>query len=190
MSAGDSTAESPKKSRNRRLVAIAVVIVLALGFLVYAVTQSTPPTNPTTYLPRSGPISTYPAAWGFYSSCPGFNSKGNTTTLGLGSVAYPNSWNATYIVTLTQIYGGILNDPSFARVTLGHGWVVYSWVFNEGGSGNMPPYSNDIIGYFILTNGASPNGYVTAYYDIQNGEVTLGNSTTTVTVVCPSFTTG
>jgi len=54
----------------------------------------------------------------------------------------------------------------------------------------MPPYSNDIIGYLILTNGVSPNGYVTAYYDIQNGDVSIGSVTTTVTVVCPAFTTG
>ena len=54
----------------------------------------------------------------------------------------------------------------------------------------MPPYSNDIIGYLILTNGVSPNCYVTAYYDIQNGDVSIGSVTTTVTVVCPAFTTG
>lgn len=54
----------------------------------------------------------------------------------------------------------------------------------------MPPYSNDIIGYFVLTNGATPNGYVTAYYDIQNGQVSVGSETATVTVVCPPYTTG
>jgi hypothetical protein len=189
MNAGDSSAESPKRPMNWPTIAAVIFIALALvGFYTYTILPRNQ--TSTTYLPRSGPISTYPAAWGFYSSCNGFNSKGNTTTLGLGSVAYPDSWNTTYVVTLTQVYGGILNDPSFARATLGHGWVVYSWVFNEGGSGNMPPYSNDIIGYFILTNGVSPNGYVTAYYDIQNGEVTIGNPTKTVTVVCPSFTTG
>src|SRR5450759_2447741 len=123
-----------------------------------------------TGLQRSGPISTYPAAWGLYSSCPGFSTQGNTTTLSnLSIVTYPNSWNTTTIVTLDQVYESIIGSSAFAQTASGHGWVVYSWVFDQGGSTNMPPYSNDIIGYFILTNETSPNGYVTAYYDIQNG---------------------
>jgi hypothetical protein len=170
------------------VLAVAVVAMLAGGFYAYTVLPRNQ--TSTTELPRSGPISTYPAAWGFYSSCNGFNSKGNTTTLGLGSVTYPDSWNTTTVVTLTQVYDTILGSSAFTSAASGHGWVVYSWVFNEGGSGNMPPYSNDIIGYFILTNGVSPNGYATAYYDIQNGDVSIGSVTTTVTVVCPSFTTG
>lgn len=168
--------------RNRRLVAVVVVIALALAFLTYAVTHFTSqsPRN-TTNLSRSGPISTYPSAWGFYSSCPGFNTEGNTTTL---------VDNTTTLATLTQVYGSITSSSAFTSVAYGHGWVVYSWVSNDGGSGNMPPYSIDIIGYFILTNGVSPNGYVTAYYDIQNGQVSVGSETATVTAVCPSNTTG
>ena len=169
------------------VLTVAVVAMLAGGFYAYAVLPRNQ--TSTTELPRSGPISTYPAAWGFYSSCPGFNAQGNTTTLGLTPEEYPNSWNTTKIVTLTQIYDSIIDSPAFASVTSGHGWVVYSWVSDEGGSGNMPPYSNDIIGYFILTNGVSPNGYVTAYYDTQDGGVSIGSETTTVTVVCPSFST-
>jgi len=179
MSAGDSSAESPTKSSYRRVIVLVAVIALALGFLFYALPQSTPPTQPSTELPRSGPISTYPASWGFYSSCPGFNTKGNTTTL----VSVDNTTTPAH---LAQVYGSIIASSDFTSVTSGHGWVIYSWVSNEGGSGNMPPYSNDIIGYFILTNGVSPNGYVTAYYDIQNGQVSVGSETTTVTVVCPT----
>jgi hypothetical protein len=53
----------------------------------------------------------------------------------------------------------------------------------------MPPGSNDIVGFFILTNGTTPNGYVTAYYDIQNGAVAVGYETT-VTVACSTTTSG
>lgn len=191
MNAGDSSPrEYPGKSRNLRFIPIIVVIALALlGFYAYTIL----PRNQTgsTELPRSGPISRYPAAWGIYSSCPGFSKQGNTTTLnGLTSVSYPNSWNTTTIVTLAQVYDSIIDSSAFAGVASGHGWVVYSWFFVQGGSNN--PFSNGdtIVGFFILTNGVSPNGYVTAYYDIQNGDVSIGSLTTTVTVVCPSFTSG
>jgi hypothetical protein len=168
MSIGDSSVESPTKSNCQGVIVPLVLIALALlGFYTYAIL----PRNQTSTaeLPRSGPISTYPASWGIFSGCPGVNTHGNTTTIGLGRTTYPNSWNTTSIVTLTQIYDSIIGSSAFVNASSGHGWVVYSWVFVYGGSTSMPPFSYDIIGYFILTNGVSPNGYVTAYYDIQNG---------------------
>jgi len=184
----DSSAESPKKSSYGRVIVLVAVIALALGFLFYALPQSTPSTQPNTSLPRSGPISTYPASWGIYSGCPGANTQGNTTTLGLGRITYPNSWNTTTMVTLAQVYDSIVDTSAFENVTSGHGWVVYSWFFVQGGSNNPFPNGDTIVGFFILTNGASPNGYVTAYYDIQNGEVSLSapSVTSTESVVCSS----
>jgi hypothetical protein len=134
-------------------------------------------------LQGTGPISSFPAAW--VASCPGQNTEGNTSTFSnLSQVAYPDSWNTTRVVSLAQIYGGIINSSAFMSVASGHGWVVSSWAFDEGGSSNEPPGSNDIIGYFIMTNGTSPNGYVAAYYDIQTGGVTIGTYQTTLTVEC------
>jgi hypothetical protein len=104
-------------------------------------------------------------------------------------VTYPDSWNTTTIVTLAQVYESVVNSSAFVNVASGHGWVVYSWFFDQGGSANMPPYSNDIIGFFILTNGTSPNGYVTVYYDIQNGGVAVSYQTT-VTFSCSTTTSG
>jgi hypothetical protein len=187
------------------LISIVVIAAAAIGIAVatirpnsggsttslsQTITSTGSTSSETTDLLRSGPISQYPAAWGLYSSCPGFSTQGNTTTLSnLSIVTYPNSWNTTSIVTLDQVYTSIINSPAFASTTSGYGWVVYSWSFDQGGSTNMPPNSNDIVGYFILTNATSPNGYVTAYYDIQNDSVAVSSLTTTVTVDCPSFST-
>ena len=59
---------------------------------------------------------------------------------------------------------------------------------SKAGSTNVPLNSDDIVGYFILTNATSPNGYLTAYYDIQNGTVAVSPLTTTLTVSCPTTT--
>ena len=192
MSVGDSSAESPTKSSYGRVIVLVAVIALALGFLFYALPQSTPSTQPTTHMPRSGPISTYPASWGIYSGCLGANTQGNLTTLGLGRITYPNSWNTTTIVTLTQVYGSIIDSSAFVNASSGHGWVVYSWNFVQGGSDSPFPSDYTIVGFFILTNGVSPNGYLTAYYDIQNGEVLLSTPsvTSTLSVVCSATPTG
>lgn len=162
---------------------VAVAIVAAAGVLL---AMNQPNHTNSLGLERSGPISTYPASWGVYSSCPSFQTEGNTTTLPLGVISYPNSWNTTTTVTLDQVYERIVDSPAFAGLASGHGWVVYSWSFVQGGSNNPIPNSDDIVGYYILTDGTSPNGYVTAYYDIQNGNVATSSPTTTVTVVCPT----
>jgi hypothetical protein len=135
---------------------------------------------------RSGPISTFPAAWGVYSSCPGSNTQGNTTTLSNLPTTYPNSWNTTTIVTLDQIYNTIVNSSAFTLTASGHGWVVYSWAFVQSGPYIFPP-SDGIAGYFILTNSTSPDAYVSVFYDIQGGGVTVSALTTTLTVECPVF---
>ena len=140
-------------------------------------------------LQRSGPFSTYPAAWGIYSVCPGFKNTGNTTTLNnLSIVQYPNSWNTTTVVTLDQVYEDIISSSAFASLPSGQGWFVYSWAFIEGGSTNIPPNTDDVVGYFILTNATSPDGYITAYYNIQNGSVATSSITTTITVSCSTTT--
>jgi len=158
--------------------------------ITYTGTSCTAQTNSSSEsLQRSGPISTYPAAWGLFSSCPGFPTQGNITTLGLGNVTYPNSWNTTTIVTLNQVYESIISSSVFTNVSSGHRWVVYSWSFIQGSSSNLSPNSTDIVGYFILTNAYAPDGYVTAYYNIENGSGALSSVSTTVTVYCPSFST-
>jgi len=176
------------------LLAVIAVVAVALiaGFYVLLANPAGQPSGDTTTLPQSGPISTYPASWGIYSGCPGVNTQGNTITLGLGRITYPDSWNTTTIVTLTQVYDAIIGSSAFVNVASGHGWVVYSWYFVQGGSNNPFPNGNTIVGFFILTNGASPNGYVTAYYDIQNGEVSLStpSMTSTVSVVCSATSRG
>jgi hypothetical protein len=101
----------------------------------------------------------------------------------------PEAHARTTVVTLNQVYQDIISSSAFTAISAGHGWVVYSWSFIQGGSTNMPPNGNDIVGCFILTDGASPNGYVTAYYNIQDGSVAVSALSTTVTVSCPTFTT-
>jgi hypothetical protein len=102
---------------------------------------------------------------------------------------YPDSWNTTTVVTLGQVYEDIISSSAFTTISAGHGWVVYSWGFIQGGSTNTPSQANDIVGYFILTNATSLDGYVTVYYDIDNGSVAVGSLTATITVVCPPSTT-
>jgi hypothetical protein len=149
---------------------------------------STTNSNITGGLERSGPISTYPAKWALYSSCPGYGTQGDTTTISnLANVTYPDSWNTTTVVSLTQVYQAITRSSAFINDSSGEGWVVYSWNFIQGGSTNIPPNGDDIVGYFIFTNATGPAGYVTAYYDIQNSLVSLSTPETTVTVNCPSF---
>jgi len=177
------------------LLAVLAVVAVALiaGFYVLLANSGGQPFGDTTTVPQSGPISTYPASWGIYSGCPGVNTQGSTTTLnGLTSVSFPNSWNTTTIVTLTQVYDTIIDASAFVNVASGHGWVVYSWNFVQGGSDSPSPSVYAIVGFFILTNGVSPNGYVTAYYDIQNGEVSLSTPsvTSTLSVVCSATPTG
>jgi len=170
------------------VVALIVVVAVAVLVITYQSTAISS-TKTAELLQRSGPMSTYPAAWGLFSSCPGFPTQGNITTLGIGNLTYPNSWNTTTIVTLYQVYESIIDSSDFANATSGTGWVVYSWYFVRGGSNNPFPSGNTIVGNFILTNSIEPDGYVTAYYNIVNGSVALSAVTTTVTVYCPSFST-
>lgn len=174
----------------RLVAAVVFVAALVLAVGAYIAMRPSHPTG-SAPLPRSGPISTYPAAWGIYSSCPGFASQGNITTLAMGNIGHPNGWNTTTVVTLAEVYHDMVSSPAFMTASSGHGWVVYSWSFTQGGGSNDHPFANAdaIMGYFILTNGVSPNGYVTAYYNIQDGAVALDPVTTTFGVVCPTTTT-
>lgn len=138
---------------------------------------------------RSGPISTYPAAWGIFSSCPGQPKTGNITTFSnLSTNPYPDSWNTTKVVTLGQVYQAIISSPTFMDTTSGHGWVVSWWNFIPGASTDFPPDSPDIVAYFIMTNATSPNGYVWAFYDIQTGAVANSSLETYAEVNCSSTT--
>ena len=196
-----------RNSRSYRTLAAAIVVaavIVAASILASSAfgrtttetsTLTVTSTNPatlttaTTGLQGSGPIDTYPAGWSIFSGCPGSPQTGNTTTLSNLPLSYPDSWNTTTVVTLGQVYGDVVSSSAFTTISAGHGWVVYSWSFIEDGPTTPPQNSDDIVGYFILTNGASPDGYVTAYYDIENGSVTLTSVTTTVTVNCTTFTT-
>ncbi len=160
------------------VVALLVVAIMAtILFLALA-----PPSQGSSF-ERSGPISSFPAAW--VAFCPGSPTQGNTTTTTDLLPTYPNSWNASNVVTLEQVYSSIIYSSPFMSVAVGHGWVVDSWAFDQGGSTNMPPGSDDILGVFILTNGLSPDGYVYTFYDIQNGAVGVEYQAT-MTVACPA----
>lgn len=172
-----------------RVILAALVIVAVVG-IVLASTQRTGTSttfsrnqddssvlasSSTATLRRSGPVSTFPAAWNPWSSCPGEPDTGNITTVdGLSTVSYPGSWNTTKVVTLGQVYQDIIGSANFTDAASGHGWVVFSWDFIPGASTNIPVNSPDITAYFILTNSTSPIGYVYAYYDIRTGGVTMG----------------
>jgi len=138
-------------------------------------------------LERSGPISTFPIAW--MSSCSGENTEGNTSTAYVGMEGYPGTGNATIIPTLEHAYDSIVNSAAFMNVTSSRGWIVASWEYLPGAGTNIPPGSNDIVGLFILINGTSPNGYVMAFYDTQNGGVAVSYQQN-LTIACSTTVSG
>jgi hypothetical protein len=190
--------------RSRRAISIPIVIfalvaIIAVAAIALAVESTARAPNPggssvlissgTAALQRSGPISTYPAAWGVFSSCPGQPKTGNITTFSnLSTNPYPDSWNTTKVVSLGQVYQAIISSPTFMNTASGHGWVVSSWNFIPGASTNFPPNSPDIVAYFIMTNATSPNGYVWAFYDIQTGAVANSSLDTYAEFNCSSTT--
>src|SRR5271154_207553 len=74
---------------------------------------------------RTGPVSSFPAAW--LNPCDD-SATGNATTgvyLGL------NQSSAFDHINLDQAYAQILNSSGFAYLTVGHGWVVSEWTEME-----------------------------------------------------------
>jgi hypothetical protein len=124
---------------------------------------------------QSGPLSSFPALW--LSPC-NTTSTGNTTTsvnLGLnGSSSFDH-------INLDQVYGQIINSPSFAYLTVGHGWVVSQWSEESAQNGN----ASQVIVSFILTSGDRPVGYFFAYYNPPSGAVALSAATYVGPASCP-----
>lgn len=166
------------------IIAIVVIIIVAAIGLEMQTKAVAPNASDSTLTSSgvgtfkgSGPVSTFPAAWSPWSSCPGEPNSGNVTTVlnGLSTTTFPDSWNTTSIVTLGQVYQDIINSPAFMRTVSEHGWVVFSWNFIPNASTNLPPNTPDVVAYFILTNATSPSGYVSAFYDIQTGGVAMSS---------------
>ena len=121
---------------------------------------------------RTGPISSFPASW--IDTC-NQTATGNTTTS--TSALDLNISSIFDHIDLNQIYAQVISSPSFIQQSEGRGWVVTQWyatqeyASQEGGTG-ISSELDQVTGMFILTNNGAPDGYVSAYYNLQNGTVT------------------
>ena len=162
---------------------LVLILILAGAYVYLQIRTQTHGTLEGPRLQRSGPVNTFPASWTSFCNV---DVKGNTTTVNsLAGVVYPDLWNTTTTVSLTEVYQRIVDSPAFMNVSSGHGWVTASWGFGERSGPVYPGY--DIFGFFVLTNGTSPDGYVTAYYGILNGRVSVDYQMV-MSVACSAIT--
>ena len=119
-------------------------------------------TGPTSPQERSGPVSTFPAAW--EGSCS--PSEGNATT---GVYLSLNASAALDNISLGGVYAKMVDSPQFQYATVGHGWVVSQWteVYSEGLAPGV------VEAMFIVTTNGSPTSYLLMLYAPPSGPVTL-----------------
>jgi hypothetical protein len=113
---------------------------------------------------RTGPVSSFPAAW--LNPC-NESATGNVTTgvyLGL------NTTSALDHINIEKAYSQIINSSTFAYLTVGHGWAVSQWVESQA-SNNAS--DGQVVVSFILTSGGVPSGYAYAFYDPITGAATV-----------------
>ncbi len=109
---------------------------------------------------RSGPVSTFPASWA--SPC-GSSSNGNTTT---GVYLDLNGSSDFDHININSVYQQVIDNPTFAYDTVGHGWVVSEWFGIEASN---DPADGQVVAAFIQLNGSLPIRYLDAYYQPDGG---------------------
>lgn len=128
---------------------------------------------------RSGPISSFPASWS--DLC-------NQTVTGIATTSVSVNLNASSVfdhINLDQIYAQVIVTPSFVQQSEGRGWIVAEWFASEESGTGVSGELDQVTGLFILTNGGSPDGYIWAYYDLQNGMATTAFASE-LTSSCPA----
>ncbi len=160
---------TPRSPGNYRRVAIAVVVIAVIigsGIdftIARLVTSASPASGPE----RSGPISTYPAAWATVCGKPpaGNASTNNEIPSQLPSMGPPTGIN------LTEVYSTIITSSNFTTVLNGRGWVTTYWgLQDDAGPGYFYEY---VIGQFVALMHDQPNGSLQANYNLQTGAVTI-----------------
>lgn len=165
-------------SHSGQIVSIAVIGLIAASALAGVVlySQSAAPQE------RSGPISTWPAAWSNVCNVPG-QSKGNDTT-NIGNI-HTSYTTGLGNLTLNQLYSSIINSQSFKNYTAEKGWVTTYWGSQLiSGPGFSDSY---IVTTFILVSHGKPNGYLTTYYNIATAAVSA-NYQDGIAASCPAMT--
>ena len=114
---------------------------------------------------RSGPTSTYPGVWTCGCGCRGIPEY-VTTRLNLNL----NISEELNHIDLDRVYAAVTADPTFVRLSTGHGWVVSSWIAAETGGTDVYLHG-EVIGDFVLTTNNAPDGYVSTYYNLHDGSV-------------------
>jgi hypothetical protein len=164
-------------SRRGHIVSIAVIGIIAASALVGVVLYSLYAAPQE----RSGPISTWPAAWSNVCNIPG-QSKGNDTT----NVDNVHTSYTTGLgnLTLDQLYSSITSSQSFKNYTAEKGWVTTYWGSQLiSGPGFSDSY---IVTTFILLSHGKPNGYLTTYYNIDTAEISV-NFQDGIAASCPGM---
>ena len=170
--------------------ALFVVVVIIAGGAVALEALTSSPGSPSgsstpgsgrtsgTSIERSGPISTFPAAWN--NPC-GFPVHGNvTTTNGIASSFNPGVAN----FSLSELYSKIVNSAAFTNVSKGLGWVTTSWsIYQVGGPSGSYTY---VAGQFDFISADHPVGYAQANYNLETGAVTVDYETGLVSS-CPAI---
>jgi hypothetical protein len=121
----------------------------------------------------SGPISTFPAVW--IDVC-GLPVHGNTSTRdNVLSQFLPGVAK----FSLRHVYASIVGSESFKQVSAGKGWVTAEWDLSSNGGSYM------IQALFVLVSGSVPSGFVRAFYDLGNGNVTASYESNLISS-CPA----
>ena len=171
--------------------AVFVVVVIISGGAVALVALTSSPNSPSGSstpssgaasgpgVERSGPISTFPAAWN--NPC-GLPAHGNvTTTNGIASSFNPGVAN----FSLSEVYSRIVNSVAFRNASLGLGWVTTSWsIYHVGGPNGSYAY---VAGQFDFVSADHPVGYAQANYNLETGAVTVDYEASLISFGCPAI---
>lgn len=171
--------------------AVFVVVVIIAGGAIALGALSSSPGSPSgsstlgsgtasgTGVERSGPISTFPAAWN--NPC-GLPVHGNdTTTNGITSGFNPGVAN----FSLSEVYSTMVNSAAFRNVSKGLGWVTTSWNIYHGGS---PSGSYTYVAaQFDLISAGHPVGYAQVNYNLETRVVTVDYEASLISFGCPAM---
>ena len=178
MSVGDPSESSPTKSSYRRVIALVVVVALALGFLSYALTQSTPPTQPTsaevnpttsyqhpsstngTTVPECSTSASLPC--GFENGTQGSIIITNASLAVSPSVG-PNS-SISGLLSLTIVHTGEFEGDPLTFYLCQPGYAGCGWLMQTTATGQTGTYTIPIYGPHALIRGVKYEVDVNSLY--------------------------
>lgn len=154
-------------------IAVVFLLIAAAATVVFAQDPNNTGSG-ASHIERSGPFSTWPAAWTDFCSQPVFLGIrlpvfGDKTTV---NEIVPGPLTPLPTVSLHDIYAAIVNSTAFQNMTAGLGWVTTYWGLQwDSGTEYM-------VGQFLLLSGNHPdehipNGIIQAFYNVGTGTVSV-----------------